>query len=273
MRSFISKQVLKFFLSLIYLLFIASYGAAKEDKDATVSYNELARELLLRVKNDEAYQEVQKKLEVASKETLEADLDEGPKRLAFWLNVYNAHIQILLKEQPGLYEDRDDFFGEERVTIAGVTLSFDKIEHGIIRRSKIKVSMGHMQKPFPGSFEKRFRLKELDPRIHFALNCGAKSCPPVAVYHVGRLDKELDYMAKTFLKKSTELKNGKAHVTPLFSWFRGDFGGKDGVRKMLKEYGILSNDADPELVFKDYDWTLFLDNYREWADTPLGAYR
>ncbi len=246
-------------------------AAAEASSGTGDSYVELARELMERVKEERPYEKVRKKLEEASVEALDKELDEDPKRLAFWLNVYNAHIQILLQEDPSLYDDRDAFFGKERVTIAGEKLSFDKIEHGIIRRSKVKVSMGYANKMFPGSFEKRFRLDELDPRIHFALNCGARNCPPVAVHHAERIDKELDYMSRKFLEETTELKNGKAHVVALFSWFRGDFGGKDGIREMLRRYDIISGDASPELVFKDYDWTLSLGNYRNWEDTPLGA--
>jgi hypothetical protein len=271
------RPLFSFPLTVLYLLVGSFFGPCKgvgtDHHPPKASYEELARQLLIRVKEGKSYEDVQERLQKASKDALEADLDKDPDRLAFWLNVYNAHIQILLNKKPELYEDRDAFFGEERVTIAGEELSFDKIEHGIIRRSKIKVSMGHMQKPFPGSFEKRFRLDELDPRIHFALNCGAKSCPPVAVYHAERIDQELDYMARTFLKETTELEKGKAHVTALFSWFRGDFGGKDGIRDMLRDHGILSEDAEPELVFKDYDWTLALGNYRDWSETSLGAYR
>jgi hypothetical protein len=126
--------------------------------------------------------------------------------------------------------------------------------------------MGHVQKPFPSSLEKRLRVSEVEPRIHFALNCGAKSCPPVAIYHSERLDRELDYMARNYLEETTELKDGEVRVTRLFSWFRGDFGGKDGMRDMLRKYDIIEEGAEPDIEFEEYDWTLALDNYREWND-------
>ena len=50
-------------------------------------------------------------------------------------------------------------------------------------------------------------------------------------------------------------------VTPLFSWFRGDFGGKSGVIQFLKSYSLIPSESNPELVFLDYDWTLSLGNY------------
>ncbi len=247
---------------LIALFFLPGHGAS-QSKDEHLQH---ARRMMEAVKNGKDPSKYRKELEQASKKKLANELDSDAKKLAFWINVYNANVQILLGEDPSLFDDRDDFFGSELITVAGQELSLDAIEHGLIRHSKIKASMGHMNKPFPGSFEKRFRVEELDPRIHFAVNCGAKSCPPVAVYHADRIDRELDHMAERFLKKTTDLRDGEAHVTRLFSWFRGDFGGKDGIKEFLKGYDIIPKKADPDLVFKEYDWTMALGNFYEWDD-------
>ena len=40
---------------------------------------------------------------------------------------------------------------------------------------------------------------ELDPRIHFTLNCGATSCPPIRVYSAPNLDSQLNRAAASFL--------------------------------------------------------------------------
>ena len=40
---------------------------------------------------------------------------------------------------------------------------------------------------------------DLDPRIHFGLNCGAKSCPPIRVYSPTNLDSQLNRAAASFL--------------------------------------------------------------------------
>ena len=69
-------------------------------------------------------------------QALKDELDSENKAKAFWINIYNTFAQYLLKDNPGYYEDRNDFFGEELITIAGQKLSLDDIEHGIIRRSK-----------------------------------------------------------------------------------------------------------------------------------------
>ena len=46
------------------------------------------------------------------------------------------------------------------------------------------------------------------------------------------------------------------------SWFRGDFGGKKGMIRILKNYNIISSDINPKINFKKYDWTLKLNNYK-----------
>jgi hypothetical protein len=46
---------------------------------------------------------------------------------------------------------------------------------------------------------KQFMVTEVDPRIHFTLNCGAESCPPIGVYHGDKLESELKRATNGFL--------------------------------------------------------------------------
>ena len=41
-------------------------------------------------------------------------------------------------------------------------------------------------------------VEPLDPRIHFALVCGAKSCPPIRVYTPASLEVALEAAAQAF---------------------------------------------------------------------------
>ena len=41
-------------------------------------------------------------------------------------------------------------------------------------------------------------VQPMDKRIHFALVCGAKSCPPIRVYTPDELDEGLDAAAAAF---------------------------------------------------------------------------
>ena len=52
----------------------------------------------------------------------------------------------------------------------------------------------------------------LDPRIHFALVCGAKSCPPIKVYTSGALEEGLEAAASAFCE-------GGLHLLLLLQWY------------------------------------------------------
>jgi len=204
-----------------------------------------------------------KMLAAIPEEKLKGHLDSENKSKAFWLNTYNTFAQYLLKQDGSRFDDRDDFFSDELIAIAGHKLSLDDIEHGIIRHSKNKYSMGYLGKFSVDDFEKKFRLEKTDYRVHFALNCGAKSCPPVALYVASRIDEQLDKSSASYLKNNTKFdeKKNEIKVPKLCSWFKADFGGEDGVIEMLQKYKILRKDQDPDVEYLDYDWSLSLSNY------------
>ena len=143
-------------------------------------------------------------------------------------------------------------------------LSLDLIEHGILRRSKVKWSEGYLGKMFPSDFEKKFRVKRLDYRIHFALNCGAKSCPPIAFYDPVLIDKQLKVAVKVYLKGECKFDKdeNQIEVPALMGWFRHDFGGKKGILAILKNNKIIPENSSPAIKFKKYDWSLYLNNYK-----------
>ncbi|MEN8928547.1 MAG: DUF547 domain-containing protein, partial [Flavobacteriales bacterium] len=116
-------------------------------------------------------------------EQLQEGLTTNNEKLAFWVNVYNGFIQYTLSKKPELYEDRRKFFNEERIKIGGELLSFSDIEHGIIRKSQSPIGGGYIRRILRPRWERKLRVDKKDWRIHFALNCGAKSCPPVAIYN------------------------------------------------------------------------------------------
>ena len=196
---------------------------------------------------------------------LTRQLNHDDKRTAFWLNIYNAFTLIGLTENPDWYENRNKFYKREFIRIAGKDFCLDMIEHGILRRSKIKLSMGYLNKLFPSATEKRLRVDKSDNRIHFALNCGAKSCPPIAFYKAEQIDKQLYLAANVFLKSDAvyDGENNTVTVSKIFSWFRGDFEGKKGIIKLLQQKNIVPTDAKPTIKWKDYNWELDLKNFSE----------
>lgn len=263
-------KIMKYPYALVYLLFLVSISCANPIAAQTINsepedYNQLSETFLVRAIANQDTKDIQDVLANTNSNDLENALDNDAKRLAFWINVYNAYIQVILKEQPELYDDRGTFFKKDQITIAGERISFAKIEHGLLRKSQWEYGLGYIRKWFPNAFERKFRLAKRDYRVHFALNCGALDCPPVAVYAWERLEEQLEKGTSAYLKNTStyDKEQNEVAVTALFSWFRGDFGGKSGVKNILKENGVLPSIKDIELRYKSYDWTLKLDNYIE----------
>lgn len=246
---------------LLGVFFLSAFQINAQNK---VNYSEVAQDLLQNIMAKKSYEKQVNLLAESTLEDLVSELNTDTKKLAFWLNIYNSFIQISLTENPKEYKDRGAFFKKERVKIAGETLSFDDIEHDIMRKSRVKISWGYLRKYFRPKWERKLRIDgDLEWRIHFALNCGAKSCPPVALFSAENLNKELNFMATEYLKEQTtynaETKTATSVV--LFSWFRADFGGLCGARQILVDYKI-TPEKPKDLEFKDYDWTLLLGNFR-----------
>ena len=225
---------------------------------------QVSQNFLYALQNGEPTEDCKKDLAAVDFSKLVTKINTDDKRKAFWINIYNAFIMDLLKENPELYLDRGAFFKAKQINIAGRMISFDDIEHGIIRRSVNKYSFGFIPNIFISKFERKLRTDKRDGRVHFALNCGAKSCPKVAIYESAKINSQLDAIAKQFLTNTTNYNKAEktAFVTALISWFRGDFGGIEGAKKMMVEYGVIES-TEVKLEFDDYDWTLLLFNFTE----------
>ncbi|MEZ3116092.1 DUF547 domain-containing protein [Halobaculum sp. MBLA0147] len=180
--------------------------------------------------------------------------------LAFWLTLYNAGTQVLLAREPERYESRlrgVRFFGYEWLEIDGEWLSLDDIEHGILRGSQSKYGLGYLPRlPVVSvdAFERRYRLASVDPRIHFALNCGAASCPPIRYYDPGEIDTQLDLATAGYLDATVEYDPdaGVVTVPAPFRWYPGDFA--DPVA-FLQRYDAVPADAEPRLQYESWDWS------------------
>lgn len=199
----------------------------------------------------------------ADENTLLEQLKGDDAKKAFFINVYNAFTNTSLRKNPDQYKDRNAFFKLEQFIIAGNKVSLDVIEHDFLRRSSIKLSLGKLHKLFPSRLERKFRVEKVDYRIHFALNCGAKSCPAVGFYETENIDKQLDDATDKYLKANTTYNKEKNNLTvpALMSWFRGDFDNKKGVIEICKKFKIIPKDVKPSIDYKEYDWTLDIDNF------------
>jgi thiol-disulfide isomerase/thioredoxin len=195
---------------------------------------------------------------------LKDNLQSDEEKKAFWINLYNGFTQLLLTKKPEKFKSRNKFFKSRQIEVAGKTFSLDNIEHGILRRSKIKWSLGYFSKWFPNKTEKELRVNEVDYRIHFTLNCGAKSCPPIAFYNPENLNPQMELATKAYLTGEAAYGSTKntVHLPALMSWFRRDFGGKKKMKQLLQKINIIPAGSNPKIKFKKYNWDLFLNHYK-----------
>lgn len=157
------------------------------------------------------------------------------EKLAYWINAYNAFtLKLIIRNFPvnSITElDNGKPWDTKWIKIGNKTYSLNNIEHDVIRKN----------------------FKE--PRIHFALNCAARSCPPLRnkAYTAKNLDVELDEQTKRFINNdSFNIINKKQlKVSKLFDWYSKDF---VDVQVFLKKYK--SSDTSAKLTFKEYDWSL-----------------
>lgn len=226
-----------------------------------IQLNRLSEELLLKVKMQKPTKELVDELRDAPSSFLGSQLVTDRSKKAFWINTYNAFYQIM-RMSDGVAKTR--IYKERVIEIAGSSFSLDDIEHGILRRYRWKPSMGYLTDPFVRKELKELAVENIDFRIHFALNCGAKSCPPIAFYDPEGIDQQLDLATLSFLEMETEIIEDKKEilVTRLMLWYIGDFGGQRGVRKVLQK--VLGIDTHGyKLKFKPYSWVDALENFTE----------
>ena len=234
---------------------------AAATEDAETEPVALSTAFLAEIRERETGGPARERLAELSEERLTALDRRG--RLAFWLNVYNAAAHAALAERPDRFENRRRFFSAPLVTVAGEDLDLDTIEHGLLRRSSWKYGLGYVPHPFPSAFERRHRLSARDFRIHFALNCGAASCPAIAPYTAENVDLELHRSTATYLTTESVVDGGTVHVPRLILWYRGDFGGRRGIERILREYGVVDDPGRYRVRYRDYDWSLAAGQFRD----------
>jgi hypothetical protein len=220
----------------------------------------VAEDLLVACKLGEPTAAYEAALAAATDADLRPVRDDRRTALAFWINCYNAGTQLLLENHPERYDSplrMLRFFLAPAITVAGTDLPLDRIENGLLRGGRSKYGLGYLPKVLVTGFEHRYRLDGCDPRIHFALNCGAESCPPIRAYEPGRIDDQLDLATRSYLDSTVayDPDAGTVAVPRVFLWFRGDFGGGAGIREFLRAHGAIPADATPRIRHRSWDWS------------------
>lgn len=226
-----------------------------------MSLQQIASSLLLHVKKEEDPSLFLAQLAAYPASLLFKELENDDAKKAFWINCYNAFFLYLRRDQG---HQKPEIYRSKLIEIAGHRFSLDDLEHGILRRFRIKISLGYLPNIFASSIIKQLAVKAIDYRIHFALNCGAKSCPPIAFYSAEKISQQLEWASLGFLENETDYypDQKEIHFTKLGLWFLGDFGGYKGIRQLITQK-LNWETKDYKLIFKDYDWDEQLDNFAE----------
>lgn len=180
-----------------------------------------------------------------------SDLTKNDK-IAVWINLYNTLMQL---QQVNNVNEKIDksIFPLPIFKIAGQVLSLDDIEHGILRGNKAKRGLGYLPGSFLNSVTKSWACKELDPGIHFLLNCGAESCPMIRVLTTENIEIELVESEKDFILSETTVNHEKRTlmVSSLFLFYWFDFGGKKKIRTRIHQYHYYPSH---KVRFKKWNW-------------------
>jgi hypothetical protein len=228
---------------------------------------ELSQELLRSVKTGASSLLLQRELAEKGTDELITELKDPLSRKAFWINTYNAFVQLLIeKHTPDLLnrKARISFFGARSIPVAGILLSLNDIEHGMLRHSSVWWSLGYLQKIKVSDFEKKLRLP-LDYRIHFALNCGAASCPAIAFYKTANLDEQLDNAMVAFLEGTVrfEARSKTVYLSSIFKWYYHDFGGRRGIINLFWRLHLIPADGKIRIRYSAYNWKLLAGKFQQ----------
>mmetsp|Transcript_1398 Transcript_1398/g.1843 ORF Transcript_1398/g.1843 Transcript_1398/m.1843 type:complete len:308 (+) Transcript_1398:25-948(+) len=192
--------------------------------------------------------------------------------LCFLLNLYNALVVhgLLSVGSPDSSFTRFKFFRTTSYEIGNSIFSLDDLEHGLLRHNRthpfLKTKQFGIEDP-----RLQFLLplqEKFDFRIHFALVCGAKSCPPIRVFSPQNLERGLTCASKNFVQNNVmaNLKENTFYLSKIFDWFSTDFGNSfdeliDGISEYMSDeqkqnVQKLMNTKDYKVCYMPYNWNL-----------------
>jgi hypothetical protein len=167
----------------------------------------------------------------------------GPERLAHYINSYNAlsMYNVIASGIPASHAgfNKVRFFVLRKFQIGGVWQSLYGYENDVIR------PLG-------------------EPRIHFALNCSARSCPrlPRVPFSGDDLDAQLERETRAFFASPENFRIDHAQRTVTLSsildFYPGDFVPKHAPNLLAygARYAPTPPPADYRVRFAPYDWTI-----------------
>ncbi|HHH50600.1 MAG TPA: DUF547 domain-containing protein [Saprospiraceae bacterium] len=175
-------------------------------------------------------------LKLLAKNPVQADWSKN-KKMAYWINAYNAYtVKLILDNYPTASITKLEGgkpWDKKWIKLNGKTYSLNNIENDILRP--------------------QFK----DARIHFAVNCAAKSCPPILnrAWTVNNLNSNFEKRAKQFINdtKYNQIAADKIKVSKIFEWYASDFG---NLINFLNKYSNTKINSDAKVEYLDYNWNL-----------------
>jgi hypothetical protein len=246
-----NRRAIQYFFNLILILILASWGSpaiSHGEVDDTL-YGELLKKYVTNVVvNYEGFKTDEAKLDqylLVLEKTDTRNLSQSDQ-LGFYINAYNAWtIKLILSGYPGIKSIKDlgGFFSspwkKKICHIDGQVISLDDLEYKI----------------------RRFGA----PRVHFAINCASKSCPPLRSepFQGDILNEQLDAAARAFIDDSVRnrLEGDTLYVSKIFDWYSEDF--NDDIVGFFMKYAkgdfkerLLRHQKEIKVKYLDYDWSL-----------------
>ena len=242
---------------------MASLGDLK-DKFYDLNRGRVNYDLMKASDEYDSYREIAAALQLLDPATFASPSEKK----AFWINLYNAIVVHGIVELGITSSVREvpDFFSKISYQIGDFAFTADEIEHGILR-----ANARPPYRPFPlfkrNDPRRGLSLENIDPRIHFALVCGSRSCAPIRFYEADLIDEHLDTAAKNFINSSEVLilpEKNKIFLSQIFKWYKNDFGGTNKIFQFLLMY-LTANEASEflkknttriKVEYLFYDWNL-----------------
>jgi hypothetical protein len=192
-------------------------------------------------------------------------IDGDRARIAFWANLYNALVVHCLCLRPlrGSLLFHLRLFDRIAYRVGRHDYPLNVIENGVLRANRRPPY--RLRRPLRAS-DPRLAVapSAVDPRIHFALNCGARSCPPIQAYEPESLSEQLDDATRAYLDSETRLEPERRRVTlpRLMRLYAADFGDRDEQLRFAARY--LPRLADwlgertgrVRVAYGEFDWSV-----------------
>lgn len=191
-------------------------------------------------------------------------IDGDDERLAFWINLYNARVLRAFGERPrrGSLLRHRRLFDQYGYTVGGNVFSLNVIEHGLLRRNARR-PLALRRELTDDDPRLAAAPSRVDPRIHFALNCGAVSCPPIAAYDAEEIDHQLELATRSYLAAELVVEDEKVTLPYLLKLYGTDFGSKEDALAFALEHAPEEEAAElrrrgeaPTVGYGSYDWTI-----------------